>query len=261
MGRSHVATNLELEPIPEAFAGVVEFELHVPCPDEELQANIARTLERGLPDIQADAPFIRIIAGGPSARNAPLDGVTLALNGALKLFTDRGLAPTYWACCDPQGLIVEKFLDGPLPEETIYLVASKCPANVFDRLKGRDVRVWHVSDHAGPALFPVPCGSTVTTSALMLALRLGFPRQEVWGWDCSFGDDGSTHANPQEHFYHEVIDLEVDGRRFKSTRSWLLEAEDLGNKVWPVLTWLGLDIRVMGDGMLATYIRGSKATF
>ena len=256
---AHIGVNADLAPIPDDFAGRVEFDLHTPVAGDEIRANIQGALGRGLPGLQSLAPFARIIAGGPSARNAPLDGVTMALNGALKLFTDRGLAPTYWACCDPQGLMVEKFLAGPLPEETIYLVASKCAPEVFERLGDRRVVVWHVSDFAPAELLPVPCGSSVTTCAIPLLLRLGYPRQEIWGWDCCFGDDGETHANPQEHFYHEILDVEMEGRHFKSTRSWAMEAIDLGNKVWPIYQWLGLDITIMGDGMVRAFLAGSKA--
>ncbi len=262
-----VGLNTELEAIPEDFQGTVQFDLHTPCGEEQIRANIASALRRKLPEAHLDGPFVRIIAGGPSARQAPLDGPTLAVNGALKLFTDEGKAPTWWACADPQGPAVENFLRGPLPEETVYLVASKCDPVIFERLKHRDVRVWHVSDFVGvlddtgqpTGLFPIPCGSTVTTCAISLMLRLGYPRQEVWGWDCCFGDDGSTHANAQEHFFHEVIDLDIGGRNFKTTRSWALEAQDVVNKVWPVFTWLGTEVNIMGDGMLKAYLAYNAA--
>src|SRR5215469_5748983 len=106
----------------------VQFVHRTPVDMDGLIANVRWSSALGLPELR-DFEYPReetlnIIANGPSARGAPLDGPTLAINGALKLFTDMGRAPTFWTACDPQPLVAD-FLRNP-PEETVYLVASKC---------------------------------------------------------------------------------------------------------------------------------------
>lgn len=243
---------LDVGPLPQDMAGrVIEFDIKTPCDEATIRANIAHALRLGLPEANATPPRLTIVANGPSARQAPLDGLTLALNGAMKLFLAQGKAPTYWAACDPQELVTQFLPDDP-PKATIYLVASKCHPAVFEKLKGRDVRVWHVSDFVDDdtGLRPVPCALTITTIAIPLMLQLGFPRQHIWGWDACYGDDGSNHAVPQAHHEPEIIELDLDGRIFRTTRSWAAEAQDACNKMLPIYRYLGLDLVIQGDGLV-----------
>jgi hypothetical protein len=167
----------------------VAFEILVPCNGDELAANIAHALSLGLPEFD-DAPLktLSVIANGPSATLYDFDapGPTLALNGALKLFTDRGKAPTYWACCDPQALVADFLTDPPM--STIYLVASKCHPLVFQMLQGRDVRLWHIDDHpmVKEGHRAVSVASSVTLCAMTLMSRFGFRHFETYGWDACF---------------------------------------------------------------------------
>src|SRR4051812_23421948 len=116
-------------------------------PDDQIRRNMDYALSLGLPEADGGPlKHLTVVANGPSARHLPLwpEGDTLALNGALKLFRTKGASPTYWAGCDPQPMVAD-FLDDP-PDSTIYFVASKCDKAVFDALKGRDVRLWHIAD-------------------------------------------------------------------------------------------------------------------
>lgn len=247
----------ELPPIVDGTTGEISFEIYTPVASATLLKNIALNSARKLPEMTGRK--LRILASGPSAINAPLDGETMALNGALGLFFNSGRAPTYWAVCDPQRDPVLAFLDCPLPQDTTYLVASKCHPDVFERLKDHRVVVWHVSDFVDAERHPVPCGTSITTCSIPLAMRLGYPDLEIWGWDACFGEDGSDHAIPQKHAYTETLDVEIEGRVFKTTRAWALEAFDLGNKAWPIYRWLGMRIEVMGDGMVRAFLAGSRA--
>lgn len=174
----------------------VQFAVETPCRDE-VPSNIEHALSLGLPEADGDdLKRLTIIANGPSALQAPLGGETLALNGALALFMNTQRAPTYWAACDPQRDLVLNFLDIPLSEETIYFVGSKCHPDVFKRLEGYDVRLWHISDYPTPKpVRRVSTASTVTIVAMGLMRRLGYRAFDIWGWDACYGPNGEQHAN------------------------------------------------------------------
>lgn len=208
----------------------VEFIVSTPVSDDGLIENVRHALGLQLAELRDfEYPWngpLTVVASGPSARNAPLEGKTLALNGALRLFTDCGRAPTYWAACDPQELVAD-FLDAP-PESTTYLVASKCHPKVFERLRGRNVILWHVHDEATWPLVggrqPVARGVSITICCFELMARLGWRKFDTWGWDGCYLD-GDSYAVPQIHSGDEIA-IECDDVSFSTTPAWGLEAQD-----------------------------------
>ena len=144
----------------------IEFSLQTPCSDDVCRANIALSLGLHLPEVKA-RKRLTVIAGGPSAKYAlPCEGDTVALNGALRLFTKQGLSPTYWACCDPQPLVADFLAEAPY--DTVYLVASKCDPSVFERLALHRVRLWHVRDYPVPGKFRQVLAESVTMSSMWM---------------------------------------------------------------------------------------------
>lgn len=228
--------------------GVVEFDVRVPVTDDGLISNVASCLARGLPELARLPPSgqaLLVIANGPSAWGAEFDGrPTLAVNGALRLFTDRNAAPDYWCACDPQAHLAD-FLKNP-PKSTTYLVASKCHPSVFDALKDRNVIVWHLDDYATWDLVSerdaIMSAVSVTICSFEVMDRLGFRSFDTWGWDGCY-IDGRDHACPQTHRGTD-IENDVGERMFQTTTSWALEAQDAWNKLkgWP--------IRIHGPGMI-----------
>lgn len=245
-----------VDPIPADFCGQVNFDIRTPGDEATLLEQIRRTNALGLPVAGSETKTLRIIASGPSARDAPLDGPTLALNGAIDLFFNTGRSPTYWAGCDPQALLADLLPDNP-PMETAYLVASKCHPRVFEKLKGRDVRPFHVNDLVKEGR-TVPCASSITSTAFALMLQLGWSKFDVWGWDCCFDGD-QHHVGEQAYHFPETVTIECDGVPFKTTRSWAVEAEDFANKLKPIYDYLGIEITLNGDGYVKAYLAGSQA--
>lgn len=232
---------------------LIRFNVTVPLDHQELFENVAHCLARRLPEVCHGPPqgHVRIIANGPSALRAPLEGgVTVALNGAIRLFTEKGLAPDYWMACDPQEILVSFLDDTPL--STHYLLASKIHPRVFDHLikRGCRVSVWHVDEDATRPLVegrdPVPCASTITLTCFKVLERMGFRSFETWGWDGCYDMEGRHHANS---FGGErgTIQLAVGGRNFVTTTSHALEAQEasavLGDWPWP--------LGIQGGGMIA----------
>lgn len=227
--------------------------VRAPCTDEELRSNVRHALGLGLPEARDGVVLTRdplyIVANGPSAAKAPRAGNTLATNGAIRLWpTPQG--PTYWVGADPQALLADLIGDPPL--NTAYLVASKCHPSVFERLQGRDVVVWHVADDATWPLLadrqPVAAWASVTISTFELMARLGWRSFEVWGWDgCVL--DGKDHAAPQETA-QEWVQVEVAGRRFTTSHTWLHEAQSGGQ----ALAGFPFPVHVHGDGMVPAFL-------
>lgn len=229
---------------------VIEFKVQTPVSDLRLLRNVAWSRPR-YPDVSQGPPrcaTLNIIASGPSARSAPLShlGPTMALNGSLGLFREAGLTPTWWAACDPQ-VLVSDFLRDP-PPETIYLAASKCDRTVFRALRGHQVRLWHLDD-VDAVPWAVPVATTITLTAIPLAVHMGFRRIDIWGWDGCYLD-GLDHACPQPHDTAHNVSVEVGRQTFHTTASWALEAQEA---VY-VVGQCGARIRIHGPGMIATIL-------
>lgn len=227
----------------------IEFEVRTPATQAKLRKQVAWSRARGYPEVQegAERPgVLTIVANGPSARLADFSGLTVALNGAIRLFTDQGLAPDFWAACDPQPMVASFVRNAPL--ETSYLVASKCHAKTFKALKGRHVRLWHIDDLDGlPGA--VPTATSITLTALSLFRRMGWREFRVFGWDGCYLD-GHDHAVPQRHTSLMDVDVQVNGRTFNTTSTWALEAQDAVNQ----LANADYRVRIEGDGMIKAII-------
>ncbi len=223
----------------------VVFELQTPLDEPTIRKHIRQALALGLPEAIGQPDTLTIIAGGPSALAAPLKGPTLALNGALDaVFRPKGLAPTYYAACDPQAALA-KMLTHP-PSGTTYYIASKCHPSVFKALKRRDVRLWHVRDYVPDG---VSCAPSITLTALPLFAALGWRRFEVWGWDCCY-KHGRHHAGNQAHAPSATdCNITVGDRVFQTTTTWAAEAQD-AIQVLAVLDWMGIEVAIKGDSMI-----------
>lgn len=231
-------------------------EFAISTPDENLQAHIDHALSLSLPEADHHDQRLTLIANGPSARHwrSKNFAQTMAINGALSLFTESGAWPTYWIACDPQEHVIDFLKEAPI--DTTYLVASKCHPSVFKRLKGYDVRLWHVNDIPIPNHRQIPCAVSVTICALLLAGRLGYRTIDVWGWDCCF--DGEAHHGGQSLLSatSQRIEIEVMSdppQVFTSNPTWACEVND-AKGVLPVLRWCGVDVRVHGRSMLSAIL-------
>lgn len=223
-----------------------------PCSDEQLAENVRYAVSLGLPDVpfsEAHDDTLHIYASGPSAKSAPLKWPNMALNGALAVVGD----PDYHVVCDPQPLVAE-FYKGQHP--TGCIVASRCDKAVFDAVQGIATILWHIS---GPGSEEAPEGSvlmpdapSVTLSALFLAHYMGYRRVEIYGWDGCYADDGSSHAVDQGDDGKEPRVFNLDGRKFVTNLSWLVELEDAAIVIKRLHD---MRINIHGDGLMANALR------
>ncbi len=231
--------------------GLIEFDIKTPRSERVIRRQIAQARALGLREAFDTEPLaLTVIANGPGAWNAPHDGVTLALNNALKVIPN----PTYWAGCDPQPELADFLKDAP--KETIYYVASKCHPDVFRALRNHDVRLWDVGDYVPGG---VPSAVSITLTAMSLFARLGWRKFDIWGWDTSFGEDGSHHAGFEGFSENpNIVEVEIEGGpTFKTTPTWAAEAQD-AHYIIPLLEYLGCEINIHGRSMVEA-IRRAKA--
>lgn len=226
------------------------FEAVVPDQGASL-LQIQQTASLGLPEARPEptkSQALNVYAAGPSgALTEPPAGPTLALNGSLRTFTRQGLAPTYWAGCDPQELLADLLED--LPEETTYFVASKCHPRVFEKLKDRKVIVWHVSDTSADP-YAVPTAISITLTALSLMRMQGYMTFNVHGWDCCYIDDKGYAIDQQAP--GDGINVQMpNGRIFRTKTTWAAECQDAVIQ----LSQADYVVNIHGDGLVRAMIQ------
>lgn len=242
---------------------IAGFEPRLPTDDETCKRHVAENIGRDLREAVSRRK-LTVIANGPSAllyfgQQPQFLSPVLALNGALGACLEHGVRPDYWAACDPQALVAD-FLPADPPNDLTYLVASKCHPLVFDKLRGRDVLIWHLKDQACEGRLRIPPSCSVTMSAMWLMHRMGYTDFDIWGWDGCWLDDRHHAGSGNIGTTHEPIhanlggvlaaDGEVTGGRvFKTTRSWLAEMQ-AAEQFFHLADYFDLGITIHGDGMM-----------
>lgn len=227
----------------------IEFDIRTPLDGPSIKRHIKSALRRKLPGVVQGTGKgrVSIVASGPSAQIP--EGPTAAINNAINLFKTP---PTYWVGCDPQSQLADFLPDDP-PEGTTYLVASKCHPAVFDRLKDRNVVIWHVDDYPTPEP-RMPCAVSVTLCAMSLLWFLGYDDIHTYGWDGCY-IDGKGYAQPQAHEQSNITVCLDEDRAFPTTHSWALEGEDARTQLYWVRRNGLYDLTVHGPGFFGALMQ------
>ena len=207
---------------------------------------------------------IAIVGGGPTLNDtykevekfAHVMTCGSAHDHAIKL----GIKPTYHVECDPSWHQVKNYHE--CPPGTKYLISSRCSKSMFDRLKGRDIYLWHMweGDLGKPVYRGEPafvCGATVVLSAIPVALTLGYKHLHFFGFDSSFKSKEQHHAYAQPETAQMLqvrVGDPVNGRLFETTATWagqVQQFEDMRNH-WP------FECTVYGDSLTAEVERIRK---
>lgn len=130
---------------------------------------------------------------GERAKGRPI----LALKGTHDYLIEQGLEPTFWLSIDARPRLNQLKKQA---NDTIYLVASRCHPDIFDRLKEDKVILWHSSAEQDKShdIFTernkmhVGGGTTSGTRAIWVGYIMGFRNFVLYGMDSCNAPDGIT---------------------------------------------------------------------
>lgn len=141
------------------------------------------SLNDALPHIRKAADGYVIIATGTSLR--PLLAAGIKPDLVVSVDASVKTAPQFEASCDDLFLVCSSFAHPPILRQFRGIFGAQLPANPIDRWMNK------LGVERG---FLVAAG-TVTTTAIDLAKRMGCNPVVSVGFDLSFKEDGTTHAN------------------------------------------------------------------
>jgi len=267
-----VVVEPKIVPIPEIIAGVN----HEP---EFTRGNIRNNIELGVEQIvpyetQWDA-VVALAGGGVSLgdqfellwKKYKSGMPVITVNGSYKYCMDQGLRPAGMVMLDPREFN-NRFVD-PIHDDCKYFIASQCDPSVFEKLKGKNVYMWHCNSseeetvsilnkkygEAHKDYFPILGGSTVMLRSIHLLRMLGFPKFEIFGFDsCIMGEH---HAYDQpENDDEEVITLVVGDKSFQCTIAQYHQAKEFVEMV--SVTGAHYEMIVHGGGLIAYLIENPE---
>jgi hypothetical protein len=236
---------------------------------ENIKANVKLGLTQVKPYETQMGKTISLIGGGASLNDDKvyahlldtyLRGIkVVTVNGAYKWCLDRDIKPSAQIVLDSREFN-NRFVD-PIIDKCKYLISSQCHPSMFEKLKGKEVHIWHcagddnfdlLKEVYGDDYFPVMGGSTVTSRAIHLLRMLGFPKLEIYGFDSCIMEH--HHAYEQsENDDEAVLNIMVSGKEFKCTAAHYHQAKEFVDMISK--TGEHYDLAVHGDGLISHIIK------
>lgn len=236
------------------------------------ERNILHALSLGLPvcKMGPDRGELAIVAAGPSVNEyrdelINFSGKVWAINGAYShLRKSFGITPDFVGL-DPQQALVGCFND--LSRDSTFYIASHCHPDVFKRLEGYKVKLWHTSRdtvHVLPSgSCVVPGGMTAVTRAPFLGNMEGFRDIYIYGADCSYADSPYAYATDSDVCdptdKTQIVECPPgSGQFFKSEMGLLHQASNIGAmmEIFPHVTKARLTIRC--GGLLPVFLSSTR---
>lgn len=192
-------------------------------------------------------------------REEAIGNDVVSVSGSHDFLIENGITPTFHIECDPR------------PHKSIhitpqigiqYLLAASCHPDLFAKMEGMDVRLWHAEDHIrvkDELNSPAPIisgGGSVGLRSIAVLYYMGYRNLSVFGMDCSFADDGKTqHAGKHAGKVQDLCAVQVAGREFITSPILMTYAANFFDmaKQRPDVKW-----RIYGDGLLQNWIRFSQ---
>lgn len=171
-----------------------------------------------------------LVSGGPSLASQ-LDlvrtfDIIIACGSAHDYLIEHGIIPTHCAIFDP-GPHHAAVYRRPHPDVR-YLISSTCDPAVFKKFERFAVFLWHPFDDLPETLYGgeprIGGGSSVSLRAIALAHCMGYREQHLFGFDCSFDD--AEHAYPYNQDRPPPIEVNLEGRQFRTTPALLQQAQE-----------------------------------
>ena len=185
----------------------------------------------------------------------------VSVSGAHDFVIEKGIIPRYHVECDPRlhkGDMVKN-----LNQHVEYLMASCCHPEVVEKMKNCKLTLWHLdggepTKRIGRELEPnamlIGGGGSVGLRAISLMVVLGYRRFIIHAMDCSYREDGATHAGIHTGKKVNKIEVISAGRKFVSSPVLLTYLRDfdkmralIGD---PEKDLDKIEIIMRGDGLL-----------
>lgn len=238
--------------------------------------------DRDLPWFTGGAPHkgeLVIVGGAPSIlprmdviKSRQRDGGTvLALNGANGCLRANGITPDLVLFVDPSEAVVGFIGDEP-NDTALYLVASICHPDVFERLQGRDVHIWHpempepelslqrqiLERYSDLPASLIGGGCTGALRALSIGAVLGYRSFHLYGVDSSYPSGMPDHAY-EKHDGPEPAAMSVlfEGKDYCCS-PWMVRQADEFRFYYAQMRSIGAKVHVHGDGLVPDICRFLK---
>lgn len=234
----------------------VEYCVPIWVRDEQIKQAISRPVARLQPTQIKQTEPIACVGFGPSLNDTweqlKSFKYIMSCSGSHKFLVERGIIPTHHVEVDPRPHKVD--LIGTPQKDTMYLISSACHPKVFDHLADSNVVLWHIFDSSEESHRILPTnewaitgGCSVGVRMLTLSRFLGFTDLHIFGMDGNESETYGKHASshPMQPAGH--AEVEVHGRKFKTTSSMFTVAQGI---------WHELDIlhdctaKFYGDGLI-----------
>jgi hypothetical protein len=181
-----------------------------------------------------------------------------SVSGSHDFLIENGVIPEYHVECDPRP---HKSIYITPRKETVYLLAASCHPDLFDKMDGMDVRLWHAEEHIrvkdelkneAPN---ISGGGSVGLRAIAVLYAMGYREVTIYGMDCSFADDGAQHAGKHAGKIQQTCITKIEDRHFVTSAVLMTYAANFFDmaKQRPDVKW-----RIYGDGLLQNWIRFSQ---
>lgn len=186
-------------------------------------------------------------------------GDVISVSGAHDFLIENRVVPAYHVECDPRPHKALNIAKGN--PWTQYLIGSCCHPDVFDRLDGCDVSLWHVGTpehfrrfatemNEDPRLV-IPGGGSVGLRSIPLLYSLGYRRFSIHGMDCSFANADEQWAGKHAGKKHDVVTVRVGAREFVTSPQLLSYATDFVEMIQKVSD---CSFAVYGDHLLSAFL-------
>ena len=181
----------------------------------------------------------------------------MTVSGAHDFLLDGMIYPDFHAECDPRPHKAD-LLNHPR-DDVQYLLSSVCHPNMFDKLQGKNVKVWHQAQDSATRAWVaenapdsplIGGGSNVGMRAIELAAALGYKKLVIHGMDCSF-DGFKRHAGSHPNENERTFLVRIGGKEFW-TSPQLYEA---AREFIMLTTNHDIQVTLHGDGLCAAMVR------
>lgn len=249
---------------------------------------VKSSLARGLSEFQPATVFndghLVIVGSGPSVvshldeiKQERANGRPIcAVKGTHDWLIENGLEPDMFVSLEPRQRPFKH-----TSARTTYFVASRCPPELFDQLKDREVIIWHAAASKPVDVAPAPdktelqwdelhlteeCepwrgrfgvggGTTSGLRAITLGFLLGFRKFILYGMDSCLAKDKFTKRFTGENIgVGKLVDIIVGGRQFWCNGSMAQQALEFQE----MYKLPNISIEAKGDGLLAAIIAERK---